>query len=512
MQAPRAESLPRQSTVADGAALRTLLVGLASRRLLLLGVVLLGLGLRLRGLGEQSMARDELISVDLALMPLGDLLAALPSFGANNASYYLFLHGWLRVWGATPPDELVRLPSLLFGLLEIGLLYLLGTRLFGPRCGLWAAFVAAVNPYQVAWSQTARGYTLWALFAALSYLTLFRALDSRERRAWLTWALITLLTLLTHLYTAFLLAAQALTILVLGGPKVLARLALWGGLAALVASPLVLYIAYENRELWQLEYVSRTNWQDVWRLLWSYTGSYRAIPLYAALLVAGAASVVKGWRTAPAERARAGAIWLWLLLPPALVFAITLTLKPILVDRFLFGVHPALCLLTGLGLARLPRLLAAPAGLGLLVVAGLALSSAFTVLPSKEWRETYQYMIQQARADDGYIFIAPTNFQAWRYYAPRLGQDPWAIDAIQTAEIYEAPRRTLSFNQAELDRFAARHPRIWLILSDEFDPELAQDAGGDTSAWVKQRLTRTGYAARQRAFHEVRLLLYEKRT
>jgi hypothetical protein len=194
------------------------------------------------------------------------------------------------------------------------------------------------------------------------------------------------------------------------------------------------------------------------------------------------------------------------------VFAITLTLKPILVDRFLFGVHPALCLLVGLGLARLPRLLTAPAGFGLLALAWTTLSGEFTVLPTKEWREAYQYMIQQARPDDGYIFIAPTNFQAWRYYAPRLGRDPWAIDAIQTEEIYEAPRRTLSFNQADLDRFAAGHPRIWMILSDEFDPELARDAGGDTSAWVKARLTRTGYGARQRTFQEIRLLLYEKRS
>jgi hypothetical protein len=60
---------------------------------------------------------------------------------------------------------------------------------------------------------------------------------------------------------------------------------------------------------------------------------------------------------------------------------------------------------------------------------------------------------------------------------------------------------------AELERFAPGHPRIWMVLSHEFEPA----AGIDTAAPVRDWLSRHGYAASQRQFRHIRLLLYQRR-
>jgi hypothetical protein len=67
--------------------------------------------------------------------------------------------------------------------------------------------------------------------------------------------------------------------------------------------------------------------------------------------------------------------------------------------------------------------------------------------------------------------------------------------------------RALTSGTTRLPDFSARHPRIWLVVSHEFDSTF----DGDTSEAVRTWLSRRGYSARQRSFQNVRVLLYERR-
>lgn len=60
--------------------------------------------------------------------------------------YPILLAGWFKLLGGTPGVLAVRMLSVLLGTLTVGLVYLLGTQLFGRETGLVAAALTAVYP------------------------------------------------------------------------------------------------------------------------------------------------------------------------------------------------------------------------------------------------------------------------------------------------------------------------------------------------------------------------------
>ena len=82
--------------------------------------------------------------------------------------------------------------------------------------------------------------------------------------------------------------------------------------------------------------------------------------------------------------------------------------------------------------------------------------------------------------------------------------EPFNWDELAASEEYY--RSLTAAGRAQLPEFADQHRRIWLVLSHEFDSTF----DGDTSESVRTWLTRRGYAARQRSFTNVRVLLYER--
>jgi len=76
-----------------------------------------------------------------------------------------------------------RLPSAIFGILTVLLIYVTGRGWFNARVGLFSALFLALSPFAIGWSRTARMYTLFQmLFIAGSYL-LYRGLESEDAAA-----------------------------------------------------------------------------------------------------------------------------------------------------------------------------------------------------------------------------------------------------------------------------------------------------------------------------------------
>jgi hypothetical protein len=126
---------------------------------LLVAVLLLAFGLRAHRLGAGSLWYDETVSVHLA----GKSLPALVAHTAGDIhppGYYILLHLWTRLAGSS--DLAVAFPSLFFGLLLVALAYRVGAQVFGRRAGILAAFLVAISPYNIWYSQEVRMYTLGA--------------------------------------------------------------------------------------------------------------------------------------------------------------------------------------------------------------------------------------------------------------------------------------------------------------------------------------------------------------
>jgi len=140
-----------------------------------LTVLGLALALRFYRLDAQSLWADEGTSVALAPRSLIQI-ARDASHDIHPPLYYFLLHYWVRLFGTT--EVAVRSLSAILGTALVAATYALGRRLFNSRLGLTAAFIAALSPFQIYYSQETRMYILATLLGTLSFLALLEFLSS----------------------------------------------------------------------------------------------------------------------------------------------------------------------------------------------------------------------------------------------------------------------------------------------------------------------------------------------
>ncbi|MBF0594282.1 MAG: glycosyltransferase family 39 protein [Candidatus Omnitrophica bacterium] len=132
----------------------------------LLAIVLVGSGFRLWGLDTQSFWLDELCSwLDCHQKSLSSLIKFVSLSEGNPPGYFILLH-YVQYLGDS--EFVLRLPSAVCGILSIGVIFLIGRRLFSWREGLIASTLMAVLECPVHYSQEARPYAMLLLFSMLS--------------------------------------------------------------------------------------------------------------------------------------------------------------------------------------------------------------------------------------------------------------------------------------------------------------------------------------------------------
>lgn len=160
---------------------------------------------RLLYLGHDSLWFDEVMTRHAAVQGLAADVSALDSRDHLPLLYWLTAAA-LRL---LPENEIsLRLPSALAGILTAPLLFAYGRALGRPRAGLWAAFLLALSPFHVRYSQEARHYALLLLFSLLASYFLYRAMSGQRRNDWLAFAAATVVNLLIHYSAWLLLVAQ----------------------------------------------------------------------------------------------------------------------------------------------------------------------------------------------------------------------------------------------------------------------------------------------------------------
>jgi mannosyltransferase len=191
----------------------------AEKRLLRVGfflVLLLAVALRFYRLDGQSLWADEGNSVALAGRSLADITYGA-AYDIHPPLYYHLLHFWIQPFGTS--EFAARSLSAIIGVLLVCLTFLLGHCLFDSWVGLVAAFLSAISPFQVYYSQEARMYILLAVLSALSIYFFLRfmeaeAADNARQQPLSLWAglyvLATVLALYTHYSFPFILLVENL--------------------------------------------------------------------------------------------------------------------------------------------------------------------------------------------------------------------------------------------------------------------------------------------------------------
>jgi uncharacterized membrane protein len=174
--------------------------------LLAASVILLALVIRLIGLGAESAWIDEAYSISLARYPIAQILQGTAS-DQHPPLYYLLLHVWM-LFGKSVPY--VRLLSAIFGTLNVVQVMAFGWKVAGRWLGIWAAFLLAISPFHVWYSQEVRQYMLLACLTTAATVELWNCINGKRR--WWLYCLFVILAIFTQYFAVFILIAHAVII------------------------------------------------------------------------------------------------------------------------------------------------------------------------------------------------------------------------------------------------------------------------------------------------------------
>jgi 4-amino-4-deoxy-L-arabinose transferase-like glycosyltransferase len=518
----------------------------------LLIVLLLAAALRFYRLDGQSLWADEGNSVALAGRSLAGITYGA-AYDIHPPLYYYLLHFWIQPFDSS--EFAVRSLSAVIGILLVCLTFLLGRRLFDSWVGLVAAFLSAISPFQVYYSQEARMYILLAALSALSIYFFLRfmeaeAADTGRQQSLSLWAgfyiLATVLALYTHYSFPFILLVENLVYALWLNAEarrgqgrgrrrglVLRRTLRWAALQVAIVLFFLPWLptAYRQVTTWpspHQAYPLLPTLADVYRLLClglsvETSETAGALIIFAFFILAGslpvidetgdkpASSLRRGSGQAPSWLLRYGLVVLWAALPTAMIFALGLFrethLKFLLVSSLPFG------LLVGLGIVNTWQIasnwraglsrseLGQPAArvVVLLLVAFTLLASGQSLIhyycdpqyARDDYRGLTRYIAATADPNDAIILNAPGQGEIFGYYYK--GDLP----------IYPLPQqRPLDQEQTrrDLETVVNQHAKIFAVLwaTDESDP--ARFVEG----WLDER----SYKALNTWYGNVRLAIY----
>jgi uncharacterized membrane protein len=166
--------------------------------------MLIAFGLRLYSIDGQSLWYDEALSVTYGRLPFSEILETHTrqlNTQPHPPLHCLLLHGWFRLFGFGALQA--RLLSAFVGTLSVGVLFLLGNRLFGARAAVLASLLLGVSQLGLHYSQEVRPYALVLFFTLCATYLFVVAVQDRSALAWWGFALSAVLLLLTHYYGVF---------------------------------------------------------------------------------------------------------------------------------------------------------------------------------------------------------------------------------------------------------------------------------------------------------------------
>ncbi len=172
-------------------------------------IILLSLGLRLVGI-NQSMWLDESISANIAKLPIEKIIPQFSVGDFHPPLFYLVLDLWVKLVGSGVIQ--MRILSVIFSLITIGVIYKIGILLKDKKTGLWAAALAGANPLLIYYSQELRMYSMMTMFLVGAVYFWIKIVKNKETKKswWIGFNLMIFLSFLTFYGSVFLSAALIL--------------------------------------------------------------------------------------------------------------------------------------------------------------------------------------------------------------------------------------------------------------------------------------------------------------
>jgi len=457
----------------------------ATTALLLTVITVAAAFLRLWRSGAQSLRIDESFSIRWSAWPLTPVYHGKellePSLFQATASdvhppgYLLLLHFWMHAFGTNV--ALMRLPSEIAGLLAVPALYLLGASLYGRTVGLFAALLGAFSPLWIWHAQEVRMYPFLLLFCIVSTYGLVQAL---EHGRWWGWPILfagSVIALYMQYFAIFVLVTQGIFVMLHWRHYSWRQLLAWVttmALAALIFLPWALFVLHAHSGASDPS-LQKPGLYTPLIILIGFLFGYLSTPLTSQLLAAWPLLILAalGLTIFASRMTRRGSLaWLLFLVPVAIPYLISLTIRPFIAERYLVVATPGLYMLLAVAFARLRR------GLPRFVVVALTIATLLLSLgvaetsaanPNVEnYRSVVDYINAHARPGDIVALDSAFNQDAYSYYA-RLNLPTYPLPPGYGAT--RSPRLDTATLNRYMGSIEAGRKRLWVVyyLETNFD-------------------------------------------
>lgn len=470
-----------QSKIRNGVSVRSYAV--IAHYVALAAVFVIGSFLRLTALNRQSLWFDEADVVVRAQQPMAEVMRTFVAPGENGPIYNLMLALWIRVAGIS--EIAVRLPSAVFGVLALPLVYLLARRIAGSTVALIATALLAMSPYHIWYSQEAKMYTMVVFLALVSTYALIMALEKNHRWWWVAYAAVTTLMFYTHVATILVFGAQFLYA-VATWKQWQDRRRPWAIAIAVLTLPYVpiglwaMRVIGGGAETWHPA-VTLWNALEIFGIKFAvdrYDDDIRiwASILYAVLAVAGIAGLAY-WR----RREKWWLLVSLLVVVPVIGLWLVSLQQSVFSDRYGIVALPFYLILVAAALGWMLRRQYA----WLLAVLAMVLLVSFAWAPirdvnrthsaeKEDWRSAYAWVADRREPGDALVVMPGYLITTWDYHRQRdsrlqdihgFGMGSFTIDWFDESDMAH-----IMYEEAE------GAERIWLVQSPDRaevdDPEL----------------------------------------
>lgn len=294
-------------------------------------LVLVNFVLRYLYLDWGDISGDEPFSVFVSQQEISEINHLLK--GENNPPIHFYLlHYWINWFGISALS--VRMPSLIFSALTVGLIYRIGLKYLNLRIAIFASLVFTLSNFQIYFAHEARVYSLFTLLTCVSFDLFLGLFKSPSKWKWIALLLVNVLLLYAHFFGVFVLYVQGVAVLFI--PEM--RTKQFKPFLVVSLLSVMAYLPYLSIIQSRFGATSKSNWvpfpelADLYNVLWVFTNA----PVIAVSLIgiAVVGFVVYLIRKKQIILHHKWTFVLWFLVPYLTMFLISLKM-PIFLDRYL---------------------------------------------------------------------------------------------------------------------------------------------------------------------------------
>ena len=466
----------------------------AGIRLPLIVILLIAAFLRFYQLGVDPFWRDEGTAYLVATLPWQKMWDVLLHERANMVFFFLLIRFWEHVGSG---EATLRLLSVIPGILSVLLVYLLGSRWFDRRTGLYAALTLSLSALHVQYSQELRGYAMMLMLLLMSAIFLDRAVKEGQLRFWAGHVITSALAF--YCSTTALLLVIPIWVsfpLLYPGWRAHARRFIVAAFSFVILISPMLYVVSRNDVRILTGFGSLGTW-NVRQLVLQFVYGRALLTFFAVVGIVAFMHVVQKrpkWRELVA-------MIILLSVPFFAILALSFV-KTLSSGRYLIAAWIPLSILVGFSLSRLGRRWLRGVAVVALIVLSARTIDAYYKVHKTDWRGATRYALEQAKPGDGAVFFTTQGSHSFLYYAR---ETPDAIEILVPAD---SAWWTLEMDPdpSAIAETVRDHRRVWLFLS------ATQHHMRRPKELEIQRALEPDFArVAQRDFYGVDAILYEKR-